>query len=316
MTTARRIYDCFTFSTELDVLAMRLELLEPVVDHFVLVEATRTHSGNPKPLVFDENRARFERFADKIIHVVVDDLPDPDPDRWIPERFQRDCITRGLDGSAPDDLVIVSDVDELPEPGVLTELRDVRFDVAVLELRMCYYRANWELDEPWPLTRIARADHVTSPQDLRDSKPLLAVRDAGVHLSSLMDVSQIVEKYRNFAHAELDNRRESSADFLELMQDARIFAPHLKVLRVREADDLLPIQEWLFARRPDLFEFGCPSSLERKVALTWARTRRVGAVPDDVVLRGDRVLARLAGARKHASTTSAAPVGGPRRDHR
>jgi hypothetical protein len=67
------IYDCFTFFNELELLEMRLHELADVVDRFVLVEATRTHTNQPKPLFYHENRARFADFADKIIYVIVDD---------------------------------------------------------------------------------------------------------------------------------------------------------------------------------------------------------------------------------------------------
>ena len=97
-----RIFDCFTFSNELDLLEFRLDLLSPVVDQFVIVEAPRTHSGLEKPLVFQENQRRFERHLDKITHVVVDDLPSPIPDRWVPEQFQRQAIVRGLGDADPD----------------------------------------------------------------------------------------------------------------------------------------------------------------------------------------------------------------------
>ena len=70
-----RVFDCFPFFNELDVLEIRLAELDALVDHFVIVEATRTHTGKPKPLYFADNRKRYDRYAHKIIHVVADDLP-------------------------------------------------------------------------------------------------------------------------------------------------------------------------------------------------------------------------------------------------
>lgn len=70
------IYDCFTFFNELELLELRLHELADVVDKFVLVEATKTHSNKSKPLYYWENRSRFGEFHDKIIHIIVDDLPD------------------------------------------------------------------------------------------------------------------------------------------------------------------------------------------------------------------------------------------------
>ena len=111
-----RLFDCFTFSDELDLLSFRLELLSDVVDGFVLVEAPRSFSGQPKPLVFQDNRDRFERYLSKVRHIVVSDLPDPIPTRWIPEAFQRNAVERGLTDARDDDLILVSDVDEIFDP--------------------------------------------------------------------------------------------------------------------------------------------------------------------------------------------------------
>lgn len=107
------IYDCFTFFNELELLELRLNELAGVVDKFVVVEATRTFSNQPKPLYFQENRARFAKFAGQIIHVVVNDSPDT-ADAWEVQRMQRNCIGRGLAQCRPDDWVLVSDLDEIP----------------------------------------------------------------------------------------------------------------------------------------------------------------------------------------------------------
>lgn len=92
---------------------------------FVLVEATTTFSGEPKPLYFAEARARFARWADKIVHVVVDDMP-KGADAWDAERFQRDACVRGIETAAPDDLILLSDVDEIPKPEVLARVIEER----------------------------------------------------------------------------------------------------------------------------------------------------------------------------------------------
>src|SRR5689334_18016752 len=102
------IYDTFPFYNELDLLEIRLEELDQVADRFVLVEATRTHTNKPKPLYYAENRDRFARFQNRIIHVVLDDMPDT-TDAWVLENFQRCGIRRGLTGCRPDDLILMSD---------------------------------------------------------------------------------------------------------------------------------------------------------------------------------------------------------------
>ena len=116
------IYDCFTFYNELDLLEVRLHELYDVVDRFVLVEATQTFQGRAKPLYYKENAKRFEQFADKIRHIVVEFPPGdltsqlatrPQNANWAREHYQRDQIARGIANALPDDLIIVSDVDEI-----------------------------------------------------------------------------------------------------------------------------------------------------------------------------------------------------------
>jgi beta-1,4-mannosyl-glycoprotein beta-1,4-N-acetylglucosaminyltransferase len=121
------VYDCFTFFNELELLELRLHELAGVVDKFVLVEATRTFTNKPKPLYFQENRARFAAFENKLVHVVVADLPDSS-DAWVVERFQRNAIGHGLRDCRPDDWVLVSDLDEIPRASVVEKMsREIPF---------------------------------------------------------------------------------------------------------------------------------------------------------------------------------------------
>jgi beta-1,4-mannosyl-glycoprotein beta-1,4-N-acetylglucosaminyltransferase len=124
------IYDCFTFYNELDLLQVRLHELHEVVDRFVLVEATQTFQGKPKPLFFKDNAAAFARYADKIIHVVVEfpacDLTSQLATRprnaiWARQHYQRDQIAQGLSKASPGDLIIVSDLDEIISASKLRE---------------------------------------------------------------------------------------------------------------------------------------------------------------------------------------------------
>ena len=85
------------------MLTYRLNILNEIVDYFIIVEATHTHTGKEKQLFYQENKHLFEKFQHKIIHIVVDDFPYKYPNiniedghQWVNERFQRDCISRGL----------------------------------------------------------------------------------------------------------------------------------------------------------------------------------------------------------------------------
>lgn len=108
------IYDCFQFFNELDILKIRLEVMDSIVDRFVISEATETFSGLKKPLYYEENKKLFEKFQDKIIHVVVDDTPAGDT--HARDTFQKNAVTRGLKDCTTDDIIIFSDLDEIPNP--------------------------------------------------------------------------------------------------------------------------------------------------------------------------------------------------------
>ncbi|MBQ7430022.1 glycosyl transferase GT17 family protein [Butyrivibrio sp.] len=116
------VYDCFQFFNELDMLKIRLNVMSPVVDKFVISEATETFSGLKKPLYYEENKEMFAEFADKIIHVVVDDTPEGyTHDR---DTFQKNAVTRGLKDCTDDDIIIFSDLDEIPNPDKVREILD------------------------------------------------------------------------------------------------------------------------------------------------------------------------------------------------
>lgn len=114
------VYDCFQFFNELDILKIRLNVLDSVVDRFVISEATETFSGLKKPLYYEENKEMFAEFADKIIHVVVEDTPKGDT--HYRDTFQKNAVTRGLAGCTDEDIIIFSDLDEIPNPDKIREI--------------------------------------------------------------------------------------------------------------------------------------------------------------------------------------------------
>lgn len=114
------VYDCFQFFNELDILKLRLHIMSPVVDKFVISEATTTFSGLEKPMYYLENQEMFAEFADKIIHVTVDDTPPGDT--HVRDTFQKSAVGRGLANCTDDDIVIFSDLDEIPNPEKIKEI--------------------------------------------------------------------------------------------------------------------------------------------------------------------------------------------------
>ena len=98
-----KIYDCFSYLDEDLLLEIRLNILDKYVDYFVIVEGNKTWQNNNKKLRFDIKK--FENFKNKIIYVPVNDMPDGE-NPWVRENFQRNCISRGLLNSSPEDIII------------------------------------------------------------------------------------------------------------------------------------------------------------------------------------------------------------------
>ena len=100
-----KIYDCFPFHNELDLLELRLAELYNKVDHFVIVESNQTFTSKPKPWNFELTADRYANYMDKIIYVRVKDMPGSS-DAWVNDRFQRDQILRGIKKAKPNDLIM------------------------------------------------------------------------------------------------------------------------------------------------------------------------------------------------------------------
>lgn len=142
------IWAASPFNNELDVLEIRLETLDLLVDRFVLAEALVTQRGQEKPLHFAENKNRFTKWLPKITHVVVDDMPDGEgwDANWARERHQRNAIGRGLADLHPSDRILISDLDEIPYADALEQgISSVdAFGTPVKFLMdMFVYRLNW-----------------------------------------------------------------------------------------------------------------------------------------------------------------------------
>ena len=107
------IYDCFSYWDEDLLLDLRLNILDNYVDHFVIVEGNKTWQNNPKKLRFEIDK--FKKFKNKIIYVPVTNLPDGE-DPYLRENYQRNAIANGLNNANDNDLIIISDLDEIPDP--------------------------------------------------------------------------------------------------------------------------------------------------------------------------------------------------------
>lgn len=229
-----KIIDAFCFFNELDILELRLRILDPYVDHFVIVEADHTFSGKPKESVFLKNQKRFDEFAGKITHhfVRIDagkldftsrpEKFDLSTDFWKVEFMQRNAVAEVLRSFESEDLAIVSDVDEFPAPQAIYEIRNSawrRFFIKnfpfVFQQEEFYYNVGNLRVSPWHGSIIAscRKFIELSPQKLRDRRnKIFKIKKGGYHFSYFMTPEQISLKISSFAHQELNTEENRSEE--------------------------------------------------------------------------------------------------------
>ena len=214
------IYDCFPFFNEIDLLKIRIEELKDVVHKFVLLESTKTHSGKPKPLYYKDFINEFAEYQDQIIHYVVEDMPElpPDGNRWVLEAYQRDCIPRVLEflGAQDEDVVLVSDVDEIPKKDKLNEAIGLLNNQDFVRFQLDFYRHNlgyfvnstWNSSYAIKYKCLKQGESCTQIRNQRVPSGVAFIPQAGWHFSSFGDLATLRYKMQSFAHAELDNTKD------------------------------------------------------------------------------------------------------------
>jgi beta-1,4-mannosyl-glycoprotein beta-1,4-N-acetylglucosaminyltransferase len=208
-----KIYDCFSYWDEDLLLDLRLHTLNKFVDYFVIVEGNKTWQNNFKKLQFDINK--FKEFKDKIIYIPVEDMPNG-KNPYLRENFQRNCITRGLKNADKNDLIIISDLDEIPNPKEILKFQPkLRF--AAFRQMHFYYKFNLtnKTNPFWLGSRISVNKFLKSPQWLRNLKfkkrPFWRIdkfrlnniiANGGWHFCNLKTPEELLHKYKNLCETD------------------------------------------------------------------------------------------------------------------
>ena len=197
------VIDCCTYFNELDLLTLRVETLRHVVDRFIVVEADTTHSGQPKPYHLSELREAGNWPFNVDLSVYRARLPRPEPNRWFPEGMQRNAISAALleTRAQPEDQILISDVDEIPDP------RNVQHQGAH-RMRSQVYWLNAVFPQPWvgTVSYNYRIFLETTPTTLRFAGRAgrLPLVDGGWHFTYAGGTERIRQKVHAFAHQEFD----------------------------------------------------------------------------------------------------------------
>ncbi len=228
-----KIYDCFLFFNELALLDIRLHELYDHVDKFVLVEATETFRGNPKPLYYEINKHLFKKFADKIIHIVVEDRIDV-PSPWDREAFQRDQIKRGLKDCQPEDIVLIGDVDEVVRSSIFPQIKQALQQGGMLACMQNMYRFFLNRfapkECPWAGTIAILFKELRSPEECRRGSrygytPTIKIWNAGWHFTSLGTFDNYRYKIASYSHQEYDTVEGRKDETLKKDYDSLVVVP-------------------------------------------------------------------------------------------
>ncbi len=229
-----KIFDCFMYFDEEVVLELRLNTLDRYVDYFVIVESTYNHRGDKRKLLF--NHKKFEKFKKKIIYLVYDKSPEKIEEILINdaeseksrkyilnaiqrENGQRNFITSGLNEAKDEDMILISDVDEIPNLENL-DLRKINHKIILFSQDMFYYKFNLYLRNLiWTGTKGCKKQYLKSPQWLRNIKDrkfpffrldvffsetkfinIKIIENGGWHFTNIKTPSEIQHKLRSYLH--------------------------------------------------------------------------------------------------------------------
>lgn len=234
------IFDCFTYFNDDLMTELRLNTLDKYVDKFVIIEATTDHAGKKKKLNF--NIEKFDNFKNKIRYIVVDDLPKNTKPFYynrriwhknmVREEYQRNQIMRGISDAKDEDLIIISDNDEIPN---LENLENFKFkNFAVFNQKFFRYKLNLlsEAQTPYQGSRIVRKKYLKgriTPQWLRHQytkriKPWqihryftnpVVIENGGWHFSFMISPEKISLKMKAYGHGELNTKKFTDIDYIK-----------------------------------------------------------------------------------------------------
>jgi len=262
-----KIFDCFMYFDEEIVLDLRLNALNDYVDYFVIVESTFTHKGEKRKLKF--NHEKFDKFKDKIIYLIFDQEPlgiekinESDNDGTksgkyilnaaLRENGQRNFISKGLESADNEDLILISDVDEIPNLDNFNA-KKINQKIILFKQDMFYYKFNLKLPNLiWSGTKACKKKYLKSPQWLRNVKDkkypfyrldtilskkkymnIKFIDNGGWHFSNIKTAKEIEYKLKSYLHhrefdlnpmttKEIDNIIKNKQAIYDLKVDKRI----------------------------------------------------------------------------------------------
>ena len=215
------IYDCFQYFNEDHMVDLRLNILNEHVDYFVISESTKTHQGKNKKLNFNINN--FLKFKNKIKYIIADydkenNFKNHQGGESLVEQHQRNTLIEGIKEASAEDLIILSDSDEIPDLSKLKKIKLTSKFIAFSQMMFMYKLNLQNLNETnWIGSKITLKKNITSMQALRDlkfkkfpfwrfDKKNLQIINGGWHFSFLQKPSDIIKKIKSYSHGEFNKK--------------------------------------------------------------------------------------------------------------
>jgi beta-1,4-mannosyl-glycoprotein beta-1,4-N-acetylglucosaminyltransferase len=224
-----KIIDAFIFYNEIDLIKYRINILNDIIDYFIIVESDKTFIGNEKKLYFQDIANEFTHIKDKIINVVCKDLKsnlNGKVDPWQNESIQRKYISEGINkiNINNEDLIIISDCDEIHDPITLEKIKNkeilLKDGIGTLEQDLFYYNLNIINQVKWSGVKILSYEcyknkYNYDPQIIRNSGRINVINNGGWHLSYFGNEDFIINKLKNFSHQEFNNNFYTNKEYIK-----------------------------------------------------------------------------------------------------
>ena len=242
------------FFDEEQILDLRLNILNETVDFFVIVESIYNHRGEKRKLIFDKNK--FSKFKNKIIYLIHDEIPkqvekvnqnDSESEKnrkyimnaVYRENSQRNYISQGIKEAEKNDIILISDVDEIPKFENIN-IREITNKIIMFKQYMFHYKYNLVLPNfKWTGTKAVRKKNLISPQWLRNTKDrnypiyridtffskkkynnIKIIEDGGWHFSNIKTPKMLNHKFRSYLHhIEFDKAKINENDIQKLINN-------------------------------------------------------------------------------------------------
>ena len=281
-----KIFDCFMYFDEEMILDLRLNILNSHVVYFIIVESRYNHKGEKRKLLF--NKEKFIKYRDKIIYLVHDEVPskvkrinDEDDEKTQTNKYimnalyrenaQRNYIINGLNNANNEDIILISDVDEIPKIDKF-EFNKVNNKIILFRQDMFYYKFNLCLPNfKWTGTKACRKKDLISPQWLRNIKEkkypffrldtffsdkkytdIKIVNDGGWHFSNIKTAKAIEHKLKSYLHhKEFDDVPLSIKEIDQLVQNKKAIYDLKVDKRVNKIGNGVALEKFEISKLPN-----------------------------------------------------------------